>query len=76
MAGGAGARAAAGGGVTPTSELEGLVGELQACDPRALEMAGIEVSRNGRGTFFVPFFPPLTPCGRSLINIASNPKTA
>lgn len=56
-AGGAAAAAAAAGGqrgeravgstrvsqVPDVSEIEGLIGELRACDPRVLEMAGIEV---------------------------------
>lgn len=45
MAAGVGTRPLAGGGANPRSELEGLVGELRAYDPRALEMAGIEVNQ-------------------------------
>lgn len=43
---GVGSGAAAGGGVGRRSELEELVGELRVCDPRVLEIAGIEVTRN------------------------------
>lgn len=45
VAAGVGTRPLAGGGANPRSELEGLVGELRAYDPRALEMAGIEVNQ-------------------------------